>query len=232
MKFYLDTEFYDGMSQQTFLGLKINEPKHVIDLISIAIVNEKGDKYYAICNEFNFKQAWENKWLKNNVLKTIVKSYAIPILTLDEDNPDEVFEKQWSDPLYDSKYAALSRQCIKRLGKSKEEIKEDIIAFTKAEDVCQFYGYYSSYDWVLLCSIFGKLLNLPSNFRWNCYDVKQKIDYYNTRKLVHKDWLNLVYGHDKCPIKPVSHNALEDAIYIKELNEFLNEHIEPRYCQC
>ena len=53
MNYFLDTEFLEG-TQKTFFG----KTKPTIDLISIGIVCENGNTYYAISNEFNLKDAW------------------------------------------------------------------------------------------------------------------------------------------------------------------------------
>lgn len=40
----------------------------------------------------------------------------------------------------------------------------------------KFYGYYSDYDWVLFCSLFGKMMDLPKGFPMYCLDLKQSLD--------------------------------------------------------
>lgn len=57
MKYFLDTEFIES------------GPKKPIQLISIGIVSELGDTFYAISNEFNEKDASE--WVRDNVLKQL-----------------------------------------------------------------------------------------------------------------------------------------------------------------
>lgn len=53
MKYFIDTEFVEGCQKSLF-----RKCKPTIDLISIGIVNEKGDTYYAISKDFNVKEAW------------------------------------------------------------------------------------------------------------------------------------------------------------------------------
>ena len=55
MKYFIDTEFI--------------EYPHTIDLISIAIVSESGDEYYAVSSEFDESKA--SDWVKDNVLPTL-----------------------------------------------------------------------------------------------------------------------------------------------------------------
>jgi len=81
MKYFLDTEFIEG-TQKTFFG----QTKPTIDLISIGVVNEYGDEYYAISKDFNLKEAWNRfdlkpdidnggmkkvYWIRENVLRPI-----------------------------------------------------------------------------------------------------------------------------------------------------------------
>ncbi len=57
MKYFLDTEFIE------------RGPKHPIELISIGIVSEYGDTFYAISNEFD--PAHASQWVKENVLAAL-----------------------------------------------------------------------------------------------------------------------------------------------------------------
>jgi len=54
MKYFLDTEFI--------------EDGKTIDLISIGIVSENGEEYYAVSSEFDLKKVRENDWLMENVV--------------------------------------------------------------------------------------------------------------------------------------------------------------------
>lgn len=40
----------------------------------------------------------------------------------------------------------------------------------------EFYGYYSDYDWVAFCWLFGKMNDLPKTFPMYCKDLKQMLD--------------------------------------------------------
>lgn len=86
MHYFLDTEFLEG-TQKTFFG----KTKPTIDLISIGVVTEKDEEYYAISKDFNIKEAWNRfdlkyttgqgdrnyepptkvYWLRENVLKPL-----------------------------------------------------------------------------------------------------------------------------------------------------------------
>lgn len=84
-------------------------------------------------------------------------------------------------------------------------IANDIKAF--AGEKPEFWAYYADYDWVVLCQLFGTMMDLPKGWPMYCRDVKQLCD---------------DRGNPELP-KQVSqeHNALADAIWTKEAWEFL-----------
>lgn len=40
----------------------------------------------------------------------------------------------------------------------------------------EFWGYYSAYDWVCFCQLFGAMVNLPKGWPMYCRDIKQLCD--------------------------------------------------------
>ncbi len=73
-----------------------------------------------------------------------------------------------------------------------------------------FFGYYSDYDWVAVCQMYGRMLDLPKGFPMFCMDLKQ---------------LSVDVGSPKHPPDPEGeHNALVDAHWNRDLYKFLMEH--------
>lgn len=64
MKVFFDTEF--------------NEDGTTIDLISIGMVKENGDEYYAVNLSADWERVYENEWLLKNVVDKLDYSYAKP----------------------------------------------------------------------------------------------------------------------------------------------------------
>lgn len=63
MKYFFDTEFLEDTQKRPF-GLRgrlgnflLGPAKPTIDLISIGIVSQKNDEYYAVSKDFNLKEA-------------------------------------------------------------------------------------------------------------------------------------------------------------------------------
>jgi hypothetical protein len=40
----------------------------------------------------------------------------------------------------------------------------------------RFWGYFADYDWVSLCQLYGKMIDLPEGWPMYCRDLKQVID--------------------------------------------------------
>lgn len=247
MNYFIDTEFCEDFTRPL-----IGKREHTIDLISIGIVAADGRKYYAISRDFDVKRAWSNEWLRENVLRPIY---------------DELFsqlsgQQKYFFPLLDAPfgYRALKR-LIRFKGKMKEQIAEDIIEFVHLpfknmwlaqqgenlsfgryiENVAQpinFYGYFCDYDWVVFCSLFGRMIDLPIGFPMYCKDLKQILDeriillaaqkimenYSNTySSKLFKEVLDAYKEQNDYPKQDEGkeHNALEDALWNKRLYDHL-----------
>ena len=176
MKYFLDTEFIEGFKKPLF-----GKRRHFIDLISIGIVAEDGREYYAVSNEFNTKDA--DNWVRKNVIDKIEV---------------QLFQQQNTFAKYHFNFNL--KELLKQFGKSNKQIAEEIIQFVFNKEYqnfkqdrkefhqrtkeygwniktpIEFYGYYADYDWVLFCSLFGRMIDLPKGFPMYCKDLKQTMD--------------------------------------------------------
>jgi hypothetical protein len=92
----------------------------------------------------------------------------------------------------------------------------------------ELYGYYSSYDHVVLCQLFGKMIDLPKGFPMYTIDLQQMLDsYIDSRKklwgekAIDFDMLNHIKTLPNYPKQINEHNALADARWNKELYNFI-----------
>lgn len=262
MKYFIDTEFLEGPQRhrKTFLEALLATKKYTdptIDLISIGIVAEDGREYYAISKDFNLKEAWNRwqqrtgegdrnnvepryYWVRENVLKPIFYDWYFA-----EDingNIDESGGNIQQNVNVEFTYSNM-KNLISKYGKSNKQIAKDILDFTgQYQDTGgttdlkpEFYGYYSDYDWVVFCWLFGKMIDLPNGFPMYCIDLKQTLDekadkYVNNNlkePIVSSDWhsnycINELKAHKNYPKQINEHNALADARWNKQLYEFLN----------
>ena len=234
MRYFIDTEFHEYKKKPLF-----SKGIETIELISIGIVSEDNREYYAISKDFDIKNAWNNEWLRDNVLRLIFK---------------ELMEVKGKGKhyLWDIKIEFCYKNLkwlIKKYGKSNEQIADEIFEFVnpKAEsntyawtkhlnkfrtlayqnENLEFYGYYSDYDWVVFCWLFGRMIDLPKVFPMMCFDLKQESDrIYNLKKEEYtngggKNFINKLSNHLDYPKQTNEHNALSDAQWNYELYKFL-----------
>jgi len=227
MKYFFDTEFITGFKKPIQFLPTIgnwNKKDFYIHLVSIGIKAEDGREYYAISNEFNPKLA--DDWVKENVLRKLPES------RFNGSNIQEV-----------------------KLWKSNKKIAEEILDFVQEpfelanafiggdlnlkENDIQFYAYYADYDWVVFCSLFGRMIDLPKGFPMYCKDLKQILDEKAKVELdrlleeqKNEELLNFIPTIDgiiKSRIKHLpnfpkqenEHNALDDAKWNYDLYKFL-----------
>ena len=90
--------------------------------------------------------------------------------------------------------------------RTRDEMRAEILEF--AGESPEFWAYYADYDWVVLCQLFGRMIDLPKGWPMFCRDVKQVAD---------------VLGNPKLPEQSLTeHHALADALWTKEAWEFLS----------
>src|SRR4028118_415860 len=223
MKYFLDTEFIEGFHKPLFC-----KRRHFIDLISIGIVCEDGRSYYAISNEFDPADA--DDWVQKNVLAPMVVDW---VKTFSENS------RNWILDSIGKGIFANTRKMQASKGKPNKQIAEEILDFInyghhkdhtgKTIDhngsPLEFYGYYADYDWVLFCSLFGRMIDLPKGFPVYMRDLKQMLDEKQALMLSDRDFRNgktsPLTASPNYPKQTHEHNALCDAKWNKELYHFL-----------
>jgi hypothetical protein len=207
-------------------------------------VAEDGREYYAISNEFNPNDA--DEWVRENVL--------YPIML--ENGYSKNLSNLHGCLGYDSN--AIKR-IQERVGKSNKQIAKEVRDFIygfsyepdrysetalesnmKRHTPIEVYGYYCDYDWVLFCSLFGTMKELPKYFPMYCRDIKQMLDeklerYYMTylpscvgqEEIRSKENVPLenklvwIKSQSNYPQQESEHNALSDARWNKKLYDFI-----------
>lgn len=196
MKYFLDFEFIEGFHKPLF-----GKRRHFIDLISIGIVSEDNRGLYFLSSEYNYNDA--DEWVKENV---ILKAYQHAV---NGDNRNRyssnTFHKSYGIPVKD-----ICKEVLRFIGDDK-----DIF----------FYGYYSDYDWVLFCSMFGRMIDLPQGFPMYCRDLKQmfddKISPLEIKAIGYEKAVERLKNKNGYPKQSNEHLAINDAAWNKELYNWL-----------
>ena len=89
--------------------------------------------------------------------------------------------------------------------KPRRVIAREIVEFADKE--FELWAYYGAYDWVVLCQLYGRMIDLPKGWPMFCCDLKQ---------------MCVKAGNPQLPKQTsVEHNALADARWTKEAWEWL-----------
>lgn len=183
MKVFFDTEF---------TGLRKNTT-----LISIGMIAENGETFYAELTDYDEKQC--DDWIKDNVLNNLFTRYLLCI----EEKP-----------------------FVKNLHVGdKSSVAKSLYMWLKQFDEVQFVSDVCHYDMVLLIDLFDSAFNLPKNVSAVCYDINQDIAKYygiTDREAFDKSREEIVSELCAREIEGVKHNALYDAMVIKAIYEELN----------
>lgn len=129
MRLFLDTEF-TGLHQNT-------------TLISLALVAEDGEEFYAEFNDYNIQQITE--WIEVNVLTKL--------------------EMQET-----SEISFLTGKTLKMKGDRTgvaSYLKKWLLKFDRIE----IWADVLAYDWVLFCELFGGALEVPPNIFYAPFDL-------------------------------------------------------------
>lgn len=177
MKYFLDTEFLEGFNKPLF-----GKRRHFIDLISIGLVCEDGREYYSISKDAPLKAIFEMEdiFVKEKVIRPLFEQYV---------------KDDWDRWKYMPGYMGLDekftlsnvKKMFKRKGKTSTQIAcelrdflfEGYIEFDNKKvkwNKPEIYAYYADYDWVLFCSLFGRMIDLPMGMPMYCKDLKQTLD--------------------------------------------------------
>ncbi len=170
-------------------------------LVSIGIVAENGQRFYAEFSDYDESQC--DDWLKENVLKhTIFGGNDTLAERLGEDGNTTVV-----------------------IG-SKEDIRHEFCEWLKQFDSVQFVSDVCHYDMVLLIDIFGGAFDLPKNVSAVCHDINQDIAKHygiSEREAFDKSREEIVAELCGEFIAGDKHNALYDAEVIKAIYDSMEE---------
>jgi len=132
-----------------YLDTEFLEDGHTIDLISIALVSEDGRaEYYAGNADCDFGRVGRDEWLRVNVIPHLIKRDGL------------TFDSFW---------------------KPKAQIGQELLGFfgiargVGVHGQPEIWADFASYDWVALCQIYGRMIDLPSGLPMFCMDLMQDL---------------------------------------------------------
>jgi hypothetical protein len=179
MKIFFDTEF-TGLHRET-------------TLISIGLISENGDKFYAELDDYD--KSGVDDWIQENVINNLMYN-------------GEIFEWDYPNWFYygDSKF-----------------IREKLLKWLEEFDTIEWVSDVCHYDFVLLIDLlYGHALNMPyGKHNGACHDINQDLaEWYGVDEIyafdINRETILEVNG---IKVDGVKHNALYDAMVIKSIYE-------------
>lgn len=173
-----------------FYDTEFLENGSTIRLISIGMVREDGKGIYRVVYDYTLlKDVWNHDWLRRNVFPSLPYQMTEDGIAMDHSHLD---------------YKEIA---------SRDEIAADIKRFVLDTPNPELWAYYSAYDHVALCQLYGRMLDLPTGFPMFSYDLKAEI---------------MRLGNPRLPEQATgAHNAYMDALWNKETYEYLQGY-QPR----
>jgi len=171
MKVFFDSEF-TGLRQDT-------------TLISIGLVAEDGNMFYAEFTDYDRTQVYE--WLQENVINNLWLS--------NPNHPQPAYLGQGKLVTCLGERTTISAALRQWLSQwERVEMWADIIPF----------------DWVLLCELLGGIFNFPPNLSYICYDICTllKMKGFEPMTTNREEFVGFTGVENK-------HNALYDALVVK-----------------
>jgi hypothetical protein len=174
-----------------FYDCEFLEDGKTIELISIGIAAEDGRELYLVNRDAPWKRIKKDEWLMANVVPKLPRPYG------DWRNH---MPKRW---LIDFHNPAVQ-------GRAK--IAEVVERFLLGDDLethedLELWADYGAYDHVVLCQLFGRMIDLPPGVPMFTNDLQQEV-----RRL----------GNPTLPEQAAgAHNALDDARHLKACFEAL-----------
>lgn len=92
--------------------------------------------------------------------------------------------------------------------KPRQQIAQEVLEFV--DEKPEFWGYFADYDWVVLCWLFGAMIDLPKGWPMFCMDLKQVMV---ERGISKKDLPKLPEDQ--------AHDALVDARWMKDVWSYI-----------
>lgn len=184
------------MKRRVYIDAEFLEDGRTIDLISLALIKDTGEEYYAVNAEMPLRRIQQHEWLMENVFPHLPTRLSF----------------KTSDWPYTR---ALDRQDPSV--KAYALIRDEVLAFLSEPKGIELWGWYSAYDHVLLAQLWGPMINLPNGIPMWTNDLRQEVERLKRLGIMSPDKsLPKLLGG-------VEHNALHDAREIRYRHKWLKD---------
>lgn len=185
--------------REVYLDTEFHEDGETIDLISIGMVDDAGNEYYAVNSDMQVDRIRHNRWLMENVVRHLPLRLPVPT-------------SGWADNQPPGIHLNMTDTRVK----PKWVIANEVLNFLvpKGElfgpgPAVNLWAWYAAYDHVALAQLFGRMIDLPPGIPMWTNDLRQE---------AHRLGLN----DDHMPAhKGREHHALDDAKHDRDIARYL-----------
>lgn len=187
-RYWYDTEFL--------------EDGKTIELISIGIVADDGREYYAVASDAPWEDVKRHPWLMQHVAPSLPGgSYIGTPMGVPTDQPDKAKPGQeWFWTL------DQTAACVKPKFVIANEVRDFLLSGASEPEL---WAWYSAYDHVALCQLWGRMIDLPKGIPMWTNDLRQEV-----HRLGNPQMPNQADGQ---------HNALHDARHVMAMHRHLEQ---------
>lgn len=157
--------------------------RHGLELLSIGAVREDGAEYYAVVLDADWDAVRGHEWLMENVVPSLPGMWLDGSWHLDASHPSVKF---------------------------RDTIAKELEVFLLANGKPELWAWYSAYDHVALCQLWGRMIGLPQGIPMWTNDLRQE-----SHRLGDIPVPRQQAGH---------HNALMDARHNRVIHAALADH--------
>lgn len=99
MKYFISAEYLDGRQSRRFLGFRLDNisekfrTKHLLEVVTIAIVRENAEGYFGISKDFNLDEAWNRVSKKQKLDHESLKLHSVKCYHFRETVLRQLFKK-------------------------------------------------------------------------------------------------------------------------------------------
>jgi hypothetical protein len=137
---------------KVFLDAEFLDDGRLIEPVSLAMVSETGAEYYAVFTDGGVDRAVRDEWLRANVVPHLPVVLTPPGWAWDTAHPD---------------YQRV---------RPRARIAAEVRAFIAGQPDPEIWAYYSPYDAVVLCQLYGPMSELPPEVPMFTRDLMQEAD--------------------------------------------------------
>jgi hypothetical protein len=154
-----------GAKTRVFYDTEFREDGHTIDLLSIGLVRDDGESYYAVVSDADWDTVRKDDWLVQNVWRSLpVRGMRTDLVSV---GGGGTRVKVTNAGVLDTSSALV---------KPKWVIANEVRDFLTSAPDLELWAWYAAYDHVALAQLWGRMIGLPKGIPMWTNDLRQEAE--------------------------------------------------------